>query len=98
MVGRKSDRICCATCCLIGISAFGWAEMIPVERYKMNMEVNYFGVVRVSKAFLPLLRASKGRLVNMGSIGGRMASAFGSAYLSTKAQSEPQSRPLEMLL
>ena len=68
-----------------GVSAFGWAEMIPVDRYEFNMKVNYFGTVRVTKSFLPLLRSSKGRLVNMGSIGARMPSAFGSAYLSTKA-------------
>ena len=67
-----------------GISAFGWAEMLPLHRYERNMAVNFVGVVRVTKAFMPLLRASKGRLVNMGSIGARMASAFGSAYLSTK--------------
>jgi len=49
------------------------------------MEVNFFGTVRVTKAFLPLIRRSKGRIVSMGSIGARMPSAFGSAYLSTKA-------------
>jgi len=68
-----------------GISAFGWAEMLPMKRYEANTQVNYLGTVRVTQAFLPLLRASKGRLVNMGSIGARMPSAFGSAYLSTKA-------------
>jgi len=68
-----------------GISAFGWAEELPFERYQKNMEVNFFGTVRVTKAFLPLIRRSKGRIVSMGSIGARMPSAFGSAYLPTKA-------------
>ena len=68
-----------------GISAFGYSEFLPMKRYKANAEVNYFGAIRVTKAFLPLLRKSRGRLINMGSMGDRMPSAFGSAYLSTKA-------------
>ena len=68
-----------------GISAFGWAEALDVKTYQRNMDVNFFGVVRMTRAFLPLLRKHRGRLVNMGSIGARMPSAFGSAYLSTKA-------------
>ena len=68
-----------------GISAFGWAEVLPVERHAQNVDVNYLGTVRMTRAFLPLLRATKGRLVNMGSIGARMPSAFGSSYLPAKA-------------
>jgi NAD(P)-dependent dehydrogenase (short-subunit alcohol dehydrogenase family) len=68
-----------------GISAFGWAEELPLERYQKNMDVNFFGVVRVCKAFLPTIRANGGRVVNMGSISDRMPSAFGSSYISAKA-------------
>lgn len=68
-----------------GISAFGWAELLPVRSYQANLDVNVLGTVRMTKAFLPLLRASRGRIVNMGSVGARMPSAFGSAYLLTKA-------------
>jgi NAD(P)-dependent dehydrogenase (short-subunit alcohol dehydrogenase family) len=78
-----------------GISAFGWAEMLPLNRYKRNMEVNYFGTVRMTQAFLPLLRASKGRVVNIGSIGARQPSAFGSAYLSTKVRLRERERERE---
>eukprot|EP00927_Polykrikos_kofoidii_P069667 TRINITY_DN65233_c0_g1_i1.p1 TRINITY_DN65233_c0_g1~~TRINITY_DN65233_c0_g1_i1.p1 ORF type:complete len:322 (-),score=40.94 TRINITY_DN65233_c0_g1_i1:70-1035(-) len=67
------------------ISAFGWAEGLDVKTYQRNMDVNFFGIVRVTRGFLPALRRNRGRLVNMGSIGARMPSAFGSAYLSTKA-------------
>lgn len=68
-----------------GISAFGWAEALSVDVYKKNMEVNFFGTVRMTHAFLPMLRRYKGRIINMGSIGAKMPSAFGSAYLATKA-------------
>ena len=68
-----------------GISAFGWAEHLPISRYEMNANVNFLGAVRMTSTFLPHIRASKGRIVNIGSIGARMPSSFGSAYLSTKA-------------
>jgi NAD(P)-dependent dehydrogenase (short-subunit alcohol dehydrogenase family) len=68
-----------------GISAFGWSEHLPMDMYERNMNVNFFGTVRTTKLFLPLLRKHHGRLINMGSIGARMPSAFGSSYLATKA-------------
>jgi len=68
-----------------GISAFGWAEALPISTFEKNMNVNFFGTVRMTTSFLPLLRATQGRIINMGSIGARMPSAFGSSYLSTKA-------------
>ncbi|CAK0811077.1 unnamed protein product [Prorocentrum cordatum] len=69
-----------------GVSAFGFAECLPLARFRQNMEVNFFGAVRVSKAFLPILRANKpSRLLNMGSVGALKASGFGSAYLCSKA-------------
>lgn len=45
-------------------------EYHDMETMKHMFEVNYFGLVRVSQAFLPLLRASKGRLINVGSVAG----------------------------
>jgi NAD(P)-dependent dehydrogenase (short-subunit alcohol dehydrogenase family) len=68
-----------------GVSAFGWAEVLPVERHAFNVDVNYVGTVRMTRAFLPMLRENQGRLINMGSIGARMPAAFGSSYLPAKA-------------
>merc|ERR1740123_596233 len=56
-----------------------------MDRYEQNLNVNLLGSIRVTKSALPLLRQSRGRLVTMGSLGCRMPSAFGSAYLPTKA-------------
>lgn len=67
------------------VSAYGFAEELPLARYEANISVNYLGLIRVTKAFMPLLRSSRGRLINMSSVGARCPSAFGSAYLSTKA-------------
>uniref|UniRef100_A0A8C6W7L6 Estradiol 17-beta-dehydrogenase 2 n=1 Tax=Nannospalax galili TaxID=1026970 RepID=A0A8C6W7L6_NANGA len=48
-------------------------ELIPMSSYRKCMAVNFFGAVEVTKVFLPLLRKSKGRLVNVSSMGGEPA-------------------------
>lgn len=68
-----------------GVSAFGFVECLPLERYQQCIEANYIGTVRVTKAFLPLLRRDKGRMVMVGSAGDRNPAGFGSAYLCSKA-------------
>jgi len=68
-----------------GIGCYGYAEAISMERFEQNLNVNVLGSIRVTRLALPLLRKSQGRLVTMGSVGGRMGVAFGSAYVPTKA-------------
>ena len=46
--------------------------------------MNLWGVVRVTKSFLPLIRKGRGRVVNVASISGRFAPMFLSAYGITK--------------
>ena len=46
--------------------------------------VNLFGAIRVTKAFLPLIRKNHGRIVNVSSILGRVADPFMGAYCITK--------------
>ncbi|GFR31206.1 hypothetical protein TNCT_121901 [Trichonephila clavata] len=59
-------------------------ELTDIRDFKDCMDVNLFGVVRVTKAFLPLLRRSAGRIVNMTSLGGRVAPCHLSAYSVSK--------------
>ncbi|XP_005345797.1 estradiol 17-beta-dehydrogenase 2 [Microtus ochrogaster] len=61
------------------------AEIIPMAQYRKCMAVNFFGAVEVTKMFLPLLRRSKGRLVNMCSMGAEVPMKWLAAYCSTKA-------------
>ncbi|XP_004646627.1 estradiol 17-beta-dehydrogenase 2 [Octodon degus] len=68
---------------ILGVTMDG--ELIPMTEYKKCMEVNFFGPVGVTKAFLPLLRKSKGRLVNISSMGGGVPMPKMAAYNSTKA-------------
>jgi 3-dehydrosphinganine reductase len=51
-----------------GILREGRFEEIPVETFREVMEINLFGVVNVSKAALPHLKASRGSLVNIASM------------------------------
>lgn len=60
-------------------------ELIPMTTYRKCMAVNFFGAVEVTKVFLPLLRKSKGRLVNVSSMGAMVPFQMMAAYASTKA-------------
>ena len=48
------------------------------------MEVNYFGAVALTKQFLPLIRASKGRIINVSSLAGIVTTGSRSAYCGSK--------------
>ena len=54
-----------------GVIERGEIEWMPMESCMKQFEVNTFGVMRVTKAFLPLLRKSKGRVVTTTSTGGK---------------------------
>ncbi|XP_009275575.1 PREDICTED: estradiol 17-beta-dehydrogenase 2 [Aptenodytes forsteri] len=68
---------------ILGFPADG--ELLPVSTYRQCMEVNFFGAVEVSKTFLPLLRKSQGRLVNMSSMAGGIPLPRYAAYGASKA-------------
>ncbi|MEW2415029.1 SDR family NAD(P)-dependent oxidoreductase [Streptomyces sp. NPDC046866] len=51
---------------------------------RASMEVNYFGVVEVTRAALPHLRASGGRLITVTSVGGVVGQPFNEAYCAAK--------------
>uniref|UniRef100_A0A8C3XJ59 D-beta-hydroxybutyrate dehydrogenase, mitochondrial n=1 Tax=Chelydra serpentina TaxID=8475 RepID=A0A8C3XJ59_CHESE len=67
-----------------GISTFGEVEFTSLETYKEVAEVNLWGTIRTTKAFLPLIRRAKGRVVNISSMMGRMGSPARSSYCITK--------------
>ncbi|NXI61327.1 DHB2 dehydrogenase, partial [Anseranas semipalmata] len=68
---------------ILGFPADG--ELLPMSMYRQCMEVNFFGAVEVSKTFLPLLRKSRGRLVNMSSMTGGIPLPRYAAYGASKA-------------
>ena len=38
-------------------------ELVPIDQMKRLAEVNFYGIVRVTKAFIPMIRNSKGKTV-----------------------------------
>lgn len=81
-----------------GIGGGGPLEFIPVDAIRRVFEVNVFGAVAATQAFLPLIRKGRGRIVNMGSIGGRMAVGFLGPYNATKFALEALTDALRMEL
>lgn len=67
-----------------GIAVAGPLEHIPIAALRRQFEVNVVGQLAVTQAFLPLLRPTRGRIVLMGSIGGRMSTPFLGPYSASK--------------
>ena len=67
-----------------GIDIAGPLETSSVAEARSQFEVNVIGLLAVTQAFLPLLRQGRGRLVNMGSVLGRLAIPLMGAYSASK--------------
>jgi NAD(P)-dependent dehydrogenase (short-subunit alcohol dehydrogenase family) len=81
-----------------GIVVAGPLELIPIDMWRKQFEVNVIGQVAVMQAFLPMLRAGRGRIVNMGSVAGRSAVPFSGAYCASKFALEGLTDSLRMEL
>jgi NAD(P)-dependent dehydrogenase (short-subunit alcohol dehydrogenase family) len=81
-----------------GIAVMGPLELVPIEAWRRQFEVNVLGLVAVTQAFLPLLRAKPGRIVNIGSIAGRSALPASGAYDASKFAVEAITDALRMEL
>ena len=77
-----------------GVSGGGPLMEISAEEIERQFAVNVFGVHRVTKAFFPLILRAKGRIVNMSSVGGRLALPFLGPYVMTKFAIEAYSDSL----
>ncbi|MFD8411489.1 SDR family NAD(P)-dependent oxidoreductase [Streptomyces sp. NPDC059650] len=67
-----------------GAGHVGTLENDTLDDVRKVMEVNFFGVLAVSKAALPHLRATGGRLVTVTSVGGVVGQPFNEAYCAAK--------------
>jgi len=67
-----------------GLSVNGPLELLPVRQIERLMEVNVIGLMAVTQAFLPLLRAAEGRIINISSGHGLLAIPDKSAYAASK--------------
>ncbi|MFA5468198.1 MAG: SDR family NAD(P)-dependent oxidoreductase, partial [Sphaerochaetaceae bacterium] len=80
-----------------GFGIAGAAEDTPLEAVYQQFETNYFGVLRVNAALLPLMRSEEDSLVILlGSVGGKISLPFQSHYSATKFALEAYSDALRM--
>jgi len=66
----------------------GPIETLPLADWRRQFEVLFFGPIALTQQFLPQLRASRGRVINVTSIGGIMPGPMIAAYQSAKAALE----------
>lgn len=67
-----------------GVAITGPVECVPIDSLRRQFEVNLIGQVAVTQAFLPQLRASQGRLVNIASLAARVPTPLMGPYCASK--------------
>jgi NAD(P)-dependent dehydrogenase (short-subunit alcohol dehydrogenase family) len=67
-----------------GAAHVGTVETDDLAAIRACLEVNFFGVVSLTRAVMPHLRASRGRLVTVSSVGGVIGQPFNEAYCAAK--------------
>ncbi len=81
-----------------GIAVAGPVEFVPLDLWRTQLEINVLGVVSMVQAFAPLLRESRGRIVTVGSLGGRLAQPMAAPYCASKHALEAISDALRLEL
>jgi len=67
-----------------GIGVGAPVEFLDLDELRRQLEVNVVAVVAVTQAFLPAIRRARGRIVNVGSIGGRISQPIVAPYNASK--------------
>jgi NAD(P)-dependent dehydrogenase (short-subunit alcohol dehydrogenase family) len=67
-----------------GIGLGGPVEFLAAAETRRQLEVNVVGQLAVMRAFIPMLRGSRGRIVNISSVGGKAATPFLAPYCASK--------------
>jgi NAD(P)-dependent dehydrogenase (short-subunit alcohol dehydrogenase family) len=68
-----------------GFGSYGAIEDVPMAEARYQLEVNVFGAARLIQLVLPSMRAQRyGRIINISSIGGKIATPFGGWYHASK--------------
>jgi NAD(P)-dependent dehydrogenase (short-subunit alcohol dehydrogenase family) len=90
---------------ILNLGAIDWMKM---DQFRLDMEVNYFGVIRLTKACLPFMKdlaiANRGtseaapRIINVTSVAGLMPCPFMGSYCATKHAAEAFTASLRMEL
>lgn len=81
-----------------GIAVAGPLEYLPIDELRRQFEVNVFGAIAVTQAFLPQLRAARGRIVFVSSVSGQLAPPYLGPYAASKFALEAFADSLRMEL
>jgi NAD(P)-dependent dehydrogenase (short-subunit alcohol dehydrogenase family) len=82
---------------VVNSAGFGFAgavEDTSIAEAQQQFDTNFFGALRVLRATLPFLRATRGRIVHISSIGGQIALPFQGMYCASKFALEGLSEAL----
>src|SRR5919202_3517690 len=80
-----------------GYGVYGPVEEVPMDDVRREFETNVFGLGRLTQLVLPGMRAAgRGRIVNVSSMGGRLAYPTGGWYHASKYAVEPLSDALRV--
>ena len=71
---------------------------VPLDDARACFETNFFAIISITQHFIPLLIASKGLIINIGSLAGIVPYVFGSVYNASKAALHAYSRTLRLEL
>jgi NAD(P)-dependent dehydrogenase (short-subunit alcohol dehydrogenase family) len=90
--GRIDVVVNCA-----GFAVMGSVEETPIADARAQMETNFFGVLRVCQAAMPIMRAqSQGLIINISSLGGVQGLPFSGLYSATKFAVEGMTEALRL--
>jgi NAD(P)-dependent dehydrogenase (short-subunit alcohol dehydrogenase family) len=98
VAGRLAGRGLDALFNNAGIGSTSPVEYTAVDKLREVYEVNLFGQVAMIQAFLPLVRLTKGRIINTGSVGDHLTPPFAGALASSKAAFASMSAALRLEL
>lgn len=78
-----------------GVGFFGSLEDMSEVQIREQMEVNFFGSTFLTRKLMPLLRESRGKVINISSLMGRYSSPLGAVYSASKYALEGLSEGLK---
>jgi NAD(P)-dependent dehydrogenase (short-subunit alcohol dehydrogenase family) len=80
-----------------GYGQYGAVEDVTLEEWRRQFDVNLFGAVEVTRAVLPAMREKRsGTIVNVSSVGGKIAIPFAAPYCASKHALEAVSDALRV--
>ncbi len=78
-----------------GVMYVGITEAYSLEQVKDQFDVNFFGIIRTTKAVLPYMREAKnGLIINVSSLAGRLSFPYFGVYCASKYAVEAYSQSL----